>query len=253
MAKRNDRQGYVLYKSWNPALLSMTDAELGKVFRAIIQYQEGVPVTNAPSFFEIIRYTFQQDEERYFRKCDDNRLNRLIGNLKGLKQDVLQAQIEMIDLQDLKSIIDKAKDPDLKNTLILELHRRTQVTNVTHVTHVTDVTNKSKSKNRDKDKNIDIDKESESDKESDIEKGLDKELELDEGKEEGKGVQGEREKPHPHGDYQNVNLTDSEWGSLVREFGMDAVDDAIHEISIELHKDRKTAGYSAVHEYLQNK
>ena len=80
-------------------LLTMTDQELGQIFRAIIQYQEGLPITNAPQFFEIIRYSFIQDEERYNRKCDDNRLNRMIGNLKGLKDDVLHAQLDMIELQ----------------------------------------------------------------------------------------------------------------------------------------------------------
>ena len=162
MAKKNDRQGYVLYKSWNSVLLSMTDAELGQVFRSIIMYQEGYTITNAPPFFEVIKYSFIQDEERYNRKCDDNRLNRMIGNLKGLKDDVLQAQVDMINSKDLQMIIEKAKDPDLKNTLILELHKRTQVTSVTSVTHVTSdthETNKSKSQSR----NIDMESDSDSD------------------------------------------------------------------------------------------
>lgn len=253
MAKKNDRQGYVLYKSWNPALLSMNDDELGKVFRAVIQYQEGLTVTNAPPFFEIIRYTFQQDEERYNRKCDDNRLNRMIGNLKGLKDDVLQAQVDMINSKDLQMIIEKAKDPDLKNTLILELHKRTQVTSVTHVTNDTHETNKSKSQS----KNIDKESESDSDMdmESDSEKDSDKESEsgLGEGMEEGIGVQGEGEKPHLHGDYQNVSLTDSEWGSLIKEFGLNATENAIYALSNRIHKARgKTEGYLAVRGYLKS-
>lgn len=256
--KNNDRQGYVLYKSWNPALLSMKDEELGKIFRAIVQYQEGLSVTSAPPFFEIIRYTFQQDEERYNRKCDDNRLNRMIGNLKGLKADVLQAQVDMIGSKDLQMIIEKAKDPDLKNTLILELHKRTQVTSVTNVTHVTSDTHET---NKGKSRNIDMESESGSDSDIDMESDSEKEKDLDKesesglgvGMEEGIGVQGEGEKPHLHGDYQNVSLTDAEWGSLIKEFGMNATDNAIYELSNRIHKARgKTEGYKAVRGYLES-
>ena len=248
MAKKNDKQGYVLYKSWNPMLLTMTDDQLGQIFRAIIQYQEGLPVTNAPQFFEIIRYSFIQDEQRYNRKCDDNRLNRLIGNLKGLKDDVLHAQLDMIDLKDLQAIVEKAKDPELKNTLILELHKRTQVTNVTHVTDVT---------NRDIDKDSESETESESDSESesDKEKESDSESETESGSEKEKGVQGEKEEPHYHGDYQNIVLTDSEWGALITQFGMDTVDNAINDMSYSMNRNRettRTGHYQKLVDYLNN-
>ena len=235
MAKKNDRQGYVLYKSWNSVLLSMTDAELGQVFRSIIMYQEGYTITNAPPFFEVIKYSFIQDEQRYNQKCNDNRLNRLIGNLKGLKDDVLRAQLDMIDLQDLQAIVEKVKDPDLKNTLILELHERTKVTNVTHVTSDTNVTNKSKNteSNTESDSNID----SESNTGSNTESDLNTDSGLGEGMEIEKGVQGEKEEPHLHGDYQNITLTDSEWYGLIEQFGMDAVEAAIQTLS---HKAKKT-------------
>ena len=249
MAKKNDKQGYVLYKSWNPVLLTMTDDQLGQIFRAVIQYQEGLPVTNAPQFFEIIRYSFIQDEQRYNRKCDDNRLNRMIGNLKGLKDDVLHAQLDMIDLQDLQSIVEKVKDPDLKNTLILELHERTKVTNVTHVTNDTNVTNKSR--NTESDSNID----SESNTESNTESDLNIDSGLGEGTEIEKGVQGEKEEPHYHGDYQNIVLTDSEWSDLIKRFGMDTVDDAINGMSYTMNRNRettRTGHYQKLVEYLDN-
>lgn len=248
MAKKNDKQGYVLYKSWNPVLLTMTDDQLGQIFRAVIRYQEGLPVTDAPQFFEIIRYSFIQDEQRYNRKCDDNRLNRMIGNLKGLKDDVLHAQLDMIDLKDLQAIVDKVKDCDLKDTLILELHKRTQVTNVTHVT---DVTNRDIDKDSDKELDLDKDLESESDKEKDS----DKELESESGSEIEKGVQGEKEEPHYHGDYQNIVLTDSEWSDLIKRFGMDAVDDAINGMSYTMNRNRettRTGHYQKLVDYLNN-
>lgn len=247
MSKKNEKQGYVLYRTWNPVLLAMTDDQLGKIFRAIVQYQEGLPVTNPPQFFEIIRYSFIQDEERYNRKCEDNRLNRMIGNLKGLKADVLQAQLDMIDLKDLQAIVEKVKDTDLKNTLILELHKRTQVTNVTHVT---DVTNRDIDK--DSESESDIDKESESDKEKESES----DSESESGSEIEKGVQGEREEPHYHGDYQNVVLTDSEWSDLIKRFGMDTVDNAINDMSYSMNRNRettRTGHYNKLVDDLHNK
>lgn len=231
MARRADKQGYVLYRSWNPVLLSMTDEQLGQVFRAVIQYQEGLPVTNPPQFFEIIRYSFIQDEQRYDRKCEDNRRNRLIANLKNLRPDVLRAQLDMIDLKDLQAIAEKAKDPELRETLILELHRRTQVTNVTRVTSDTVVTNKS------------IDTESKKEKEKDSGTGEEKE----------KGVQGEKEEPHLYGDYQNVVLTDSEWTDLIKQFGMNRVDDAINSLSYSnrMNGERSRTGhYQRLVDYL---
>lgn len=250
MAKKNDRQGYVLYKSWNPVLLSMTDEKLGQIFRAVIQYQEGLTVTNAPPFFEVIKYSFLQDQERYSRKCDDNRLNRMIGNLKGLKTDVLQAQVDMIDLKDLRAIVEKVKDTDLKNTLILELHRRTQVTNVTHVTSDTNVTNKSKNteSNTESDSNID----SQSNTGSNTESDLNTDSGLGEGMEIEKGVQGEREEPHLYGDYQNITLTDSEWSALSKKFGMDHVEAAIQTLSHKAIKTGRIESFQDLQEYLIN-
>ena len=249
MARKNDKQGYVLYRTWNPVLLTMTDQELGQIFRAIIQYQEGLPITNAPQFFEIIRYSFIQDEQRYNRKCEDNRLNRMIGNLKGLKDDILHAQLDMIDLKDLQAIVEKAKDPELKNTLILELHKRTQVTNVTHVA---DVTNRNLDSESESESDLDLDSESESDKE----KESDSESESESGSEIEKGVQGEREEPHYHGDYQNVVLTDSEWSDLIKRFGMDTVDNAINDMSYSMNRNRettRTGHYNKLVDDLHNK
>lgn len=229
-------------------MLTMTDQELGQIFRAIIQYQEGLPITNAPQFFEIIRYSFIQDEQRYNRKCEDNRLNRMIGNLKGLKDDILHAQLDMIDLKDLQAIVEKAKDPELKNTLILELHKRTQVTNVTHVTGVT---NRNLDSESESESDLDLDSESESDKE----KESDSESESESGSEIEKGVQGEREEPHLHGDYQNIVLTDSEWSALITQFGMDTVDKAINHLSYSMNRNRetiRTGHYKKLVDYLHN-
>lgn len=235
MATKNVKQGYVMYRSWNPVLLSMTDDQLGQVFRAVIQYQEGLPVTNPPQFFEIIRYSFIQDEQRYDRKCEDNRRNRMIANLRGLKPDVLRAQLDMIDLKDLQAIAEKAKDPELRETLILELHRRTQVTNVTRVTSDTVVTNKIIDTKLDKDL----------EKDKDLDSGTGEEIE--------KGVQGEKEEPHLYGDYQNVVLTDSEWTDLIKQFGMNRVDDAINSLSYShrMNGERSRSGhYQRLVDYL---
>lgn len=248
MARKNEKQGYVLYRTWNPVLLTMTDQELGQIFRAIIQYQEGLPITNAPQFFEIIRYSFIQDEQRYNRKCEDNRLNRMIGNLKGLKDDILHAQLDMIDLKDLQAIVEKAKDPDLKNTLILELHKRTKVSNATNVTFET---------NKDSDSDLGSDSDSNTDLGSDSDFNTDSNTDSgsETGSEIGKGVQGEREEPHLHGGYQNIVLTDSEWSALITQFGMDAVDNAINHLSYSMNRNReitRTGHYKKLVDYLHN-
>ena len=228
---KKDKQGYVLYKNWSPVLLNMSDEDLAKIFRAILEYQEGLPVTDAPPFFQSIQATFEQDQEKYNRRCEDNRLNRMIGNLKGLREDVLQAQIEMMSIEDLQAIVEKAKDTDLKNAVILELHRRSQVTRVTHVrdvTHVTCVT--------------DMKADEELNKETEKVSGLE-------------GVQGERTEPHVHGGYQNIFLTDPEYFDLIEKYGQQACESAIEELSKNLRRNpRKPADgyYQLIVSQLQN-
>lgn len=228
---RKEKQGYVLYKNWTPVLLNMSDEDLAKMFRAILLYQEGQPVTDAPPFFQSIRATFDQDQEKYNRRCEDNRINRMIGNLKGLREDVLLAQLEMMSIEDLQAIVEKAKDTDLKNAVILELHQRTQVTNVRHVTNVTCVTDVTEK---------DLDMEKGSDTEKDSENGLE---------------MGFREEPHVHGCYQNIFLTDPEYFDLLDKKGQQAFESAVDEVSKDLRRNpKKSAGgyYQLILSQLQN-
>ena len=222
---KKEKQGYVLYKNWTPVLLAMSDEDLAKMFRTILLYQEGQPVTDAPPFFQTIQVTFEQDQEKYNRRCEDNRLNRMIGNLKGLREDVLQAQLEMMSIEDLQAIVEKAKDTDLKNAVILELHRRTQVTRVTHVTCVTDMK-----------------AENELNKESENGSVLE-------------GEPGERPEPHVHGCYQNIFLTDPEYFDLLDKKGQQAFESAVDEVSKDLRRNpKKPAGgyYQLILSQLQN-
>ena len=228
---KREKQGFVLYRSWTPVLLSMSDEDLAKTFRAILKYQEGLPVTDAPPFFQSIRATFEQDQEKYNRRCEDNRLNRMIGNLKGLREDVLQAQLEMMSIEDLQAIVEKAKDTDLKNAVILELHRRTQVTRVTHVTDVTHVTCVT-----------DMKAENELNKESENGSVLE-------------GEPGETPEPHIHGCYQNIFLTDPEYFDLLDKKGQQAFESAVDEVSKDLRRNpKKPAGgyYQLILSQLQN-
>ena len=42
--KEKEKQGYVMYKSWNPIIKSIPDEKAGKLFKAVAAFQDGEAV-----------------------------------------------------------------------------------------------------------------------------------------------------------------------------------------------------------------
>ena len=76
---RSKKQGYVMYKAWNPVIRNLPEAAAGQLFHAIAEYQDGEePQIDDPmlcALFTMIRQTFEADEEKYQRMVERNREN----------------------------------------------------------------------------------------------------------------------------------------------------------------------------------
>lgn len=78
------KQGYVMYKSWNPVFRNLPVEAAGKLLHAIAAYQDGEevalddPMLNA--IFTMIQQTFEMDNEKYQRRIvERNHENGLKG------------------------------------------------------------------------------------------------------------------------------------------------------------------------------
>lgn len=89
MSKKSaDKQGYVLYRSWTPVISSLSDADAGKLFKAIARYQDGNIVDICDELgqsylfgiFEMMRLTFDRDRAEYDAKCA---MRREVGRAGG--------------------------------------------------------------------------------------------------------------------------------------------------------------------------
>ena len=71
------KQGYVMYKSWNPVFRSLPEEAAGKLLHAIAAYQDGEDVTLEDpmlnAVFKMIQQTFEADNEKYAETCERRR------------------------------------------------------------------------------------------------------------------------------------------------------------------------------------
>ena len=218
MAKKIDKQGFMVYRTWSPIVKSISDEAAGKLFKACMRHQDGEdvviddPVLNG--VFQMMTRAFDIDAKKYAERCEKNAENGKKGGRPPKSKEPDQEPIE-----DTKN----RTEPKITERFFAE------------------------PKKADKEKENEKDNDNENENDNENGEGV------VEGMEEGKGIPGEGEKPHPFGDYQNILLTDSEWGSLIKEFGMNVTDNAIYELSNRIHKARgKTEGYKAVRGYLKS-
>ena len=92
-----DKQGYLLYRSWTPVICSLSDADAGKLFKAIARYQDGntgdicneLGQSYLFGIFEMMRITFDLNRAEYDAKCA---MRREVGRAGGKASAQKRAQ-----------------------------------------------------------------------------------------------------------------------------------------------------------------
>lgn len=213
MAKKIDKQGFMMYRTWSPIIKSISDEAAGKLLKGCMAHHDGEnvdisdPVLNG--VFQMMIRAFDIDAKKYAERCEKNAENGKKGGRPPKSKEPDQEPIE-----DTKN----RTEPKITERFFAEP------------------------------KKADKEKENENDNENDNENGEG----VGEGMEEGKGIPGEGEKPHRHGPYQNIIMTDSEWIGLINQFGLDHVDSAIQEVSCTAVKTGRIETFHEVQSYLEN-
>ena len=78
MAKTK-KDGFVIYKSFYPAIKKLTDAQMGVLFRAIYEYQVNgttpTPDSDLAIYFDFFKAKFDEDEAKYEDVCAKREAN----------------------------------------------------------------------------------------------------------------------------------------------------------------------------------
>lgn len=77
------KQSFILYDNWKPLINALSDEEAGILLKAVYCYRETgeispVPATVNPTLQFVIN-TLQVDEEKYKKRCEQNKKNRVGG------------------------------------------------------------------------------------------------------------------------------------------------------------------------------
>ena len=213
MAKKIDKQAFMMYRTWSPVVKSISDEAAGKLLKGCMAYHDGEdvvisdPVLNG--VFQMMTRAFDIDAKKYAERCEKNAENGKKGGRPP-----------------------KSKEPDQEP--IEDTKNRTEPK----------ITERFSTKPKKADKENDNDKEN--DKENDNGEGVGEGVEME--KEE--GVLGEKEEPHLHGFYHNILITDAEWYGLIKQFGKDPVDTAIQDLSCMAMKTGRIENFQALQKYL---
>ncbi len=89
------RDSFVLYKSFYGPIEGLTDEQLGRLFRAIFQWQingraDPAPATDIQVAFGFIVNQFQVDNGKYRERCERNQANGKLGGRPKKNQSVSQ-------------------------------------------------------------------------------------------------------------------------------------------------------------------
>lgn len=115
------KNSYVMYKSWNPLIRTLPDAEAGQLLKAIATYQSGDqvetfenPMLNA--VFEMIKAAFVIDDEKYRDKCEQNAQNGSKGG-KAKAANASERKETLANASDGKTNLANLADKDLDKDL----------------------------------------------------------------------------------------------------------------------------------------
>lgn len=125
-----EKHGFVMYKSWAPMILAISDEDAGILFKAVCSFQTGqqVNIENPllHGIFEMMKASFVQDDNRYREKCEKNARNGSKGgkakaaNATERKRPLPNAndcQKSVANLADIDKDIDKDMDIDIDSDI----------------------------------------------------------------------------------------------------------------------------------------
>ena len=86
-----EKKSFVLYSSFYNPIKNLSDKKLGKLFRAIFEYQmsQEPDLVNEPDVkmaFEFFKNQFNVDNEKYEKRVEANRINGLKGGRRNKNQ-----------------------------------------------------------------------------------------------------------------------------------------------------------------------
>ena len=84
MKKAKRKQGFIMYKSWTPIILSLSNKEAGQLIKAVCRYQEGeTPEIDGKieGIFLMMKEAFKADNKKYNKTCE---ARKIAGRLGGL-------------------------------------------------------------------------------------------------------------------------------------------------------------------------
>ena len=98
MAKKIDKQGFMVYRTWSPIIKSISDEAAGKLFKACMRHQDGEdvaiddPVLNG--VFQMMTRAFDIDAKKYAERCEKNAENGKKGGRPPKSKEPDQEPIE---------------------------------------------------------------------------------------------------------------------------------------------------------------
>ena len=117
------KDGFIIYRSFYGPISSLTDEQLGRLFRCIFQWQiEGKanPSDDIKMAFGFFVNQFQIDMEKYKLKCDKNRNNAIERWDKARAQDANAYERIRTDANNADNDKDKEKEKDNENVVGVE-------------------------------------------------------------------------------------------------------------------------------------
>ena len=103
--KAKDKDGFVLYKSHFAPISTLSDEQLGRLFRAVYRWQIEGEAETEPDIamaFGFLVNQFRIDKDKYLMRCEQNQEN---GKLGGRPK-------KTVWLSENQSVYEKAKKPD---------------------------------------------------------------------------------------------------------------------------------------------
>ena len=120
-----DRKSFIIYKNFYEPIKHLSDDDLGKLFRAIFQYQISNGVEVEPGIkipFEFFKNQFNLDNEKWLKRAQSSRENGSLGGrpqeprkpsgLSGLDQKPRKPDTDTVNVTDTENETEK----DLKES-----------------------------------------------------------------------------------------------------------------------------------------
>jgi len=108
-----NKKGFILYADMLESVNFLPDEDLGKFFRAILQYQNGENPEISPNLkmgFEFLKVQFKRDSDKWKTTQNERSESGRIGNLKRWHEDLyLQLKDQKITLEEAENIANNRK------------------------------------------------------------------------------------------------------------------------------------------------